>query len=78
MFDYSKLIGLVASLGLSGKDLEKMTGINNATLSKKFRCVIEKSGKRWYFNVNDILQLCKALGIAQCDIGTYFFTLKVQ
>ena len=78
MFDYSKLIGLVASLRLSVVDLEKMTGIDKATLSKKFRCVTEKSGRHWYFNVNDIVKLCKALGIAQCDIGTYFFTLKVQ
>ena len=78
MFDYSKLIGLVASLGLTISQLAEMIDVNVATVSKKLKCFTDASGKDWYFNTKDIVKICAALGIARCDIGDYFFTPKVK
>ena len=70
MFDFSKLIGLMAEKGFSQKKLSQILSMSENSFSRK---IIGKS----YFNSQEIAIICNTLGISAEQVGVYFFTPKV-
>lgn len=70
MFDYSKLIGLMAEKKYSQKRLSQILCISENSFTNKLK------GKS-YFNSQEIATICNTLGITAENVGLYFFTLKV-
>lgn len=67
---YSKLLGKMRECGYTQEKLAAEVGINKATLNVKLK-------NRNSFQQDEILTICRLLGINRCDIGDYFFTVEV-
>lgn len=65
-FDYSKLRGRMVERGVTQAQLAEKIGINKATLSVKLN-------GRYGFVTDEILSICKELGIHTEEISNYFF-----
>ena len=65
-FNYSKLLGKMKECGFTQAKLAATIGINDGTLSAKLN-------NKFYFNGNEIFEICEALSIAMEEIGEYFF-----
>jgi transcriptional regulator with XRE-family HTH domain len=65
-FDYSKLRGRMAERGVTQAQLAEKIGINKATLSVKL------NGRYGFVN-DEIITICKELGIHTDEISRYFF-----
>ena len=70
-FDYSKLLGRLKELGLTQEELAPAIGMSASTLSLK----LNGNG---FFNQDAMEKARIALKFDKSEIGTYFFTLKVQ
>lgn len=70
MFDYSKLIGLMAEKKYSQRRLSQMLCISENSFTNKIK------GKS-SFNSKEIVTICNVLGITTENVGLYFFTPKV-
>lgn len=70
MFDYSKLLGLMAEKGFTKKSLAEAIRMSVNALINKFK-------GRSCFSSEDIASICNVLDISVDRIGYYFFTLKV-
>lgn len=70
-FNYSKLIGRIKEICGTQSNFAKAINISEKSLSNKLN-----NQKRW--RQDQILLACDVLNIANEDIKTYFFTLKVQ
>lgn len=70
-FDYSKLAGKIKEICGTQSNFAKSINISEKSLSNKLN-----NQKRW--RQDQILLACDVLNIADKDIKTYFFTLKVQ
>lgn len=68
-FDYSKLRGRMAERGVTQAQLAEKIGINKATLSVKLN-------GRYAFVTDEVLAICKELGIHNDEISEYFFCSK--
>lgn len=70
-YDYSKLLGRITEkMGTQAKFASAMN-ISERTCSLKLNGKIP-------FKQTEIVQACQVLEIADCDIPSYFFNLKVQ
>lgn len=70
-YDYSKLLGrIMEKMGTQAKFANAMN-ISERTCSLKLNGKIP-------FKQTEIVQACQVLEIADCDIPSYFFNLKVQ
>lgn len=69
-FDYSKLRGLIVEKFGSISKFADRLGVAVQTISAKLCNNLSVTKK-------DILEWSEILGIDQCDIGIYFFTLEV-
>lgn len=70
VFDYRKLRGRIIELYGSQSAFVKAFGSSENTFSRKLNNKIR-------FSVNDIMLMIRLLKIQICDIGDYFFTIKV-
>ena len=68
-YDYSKLIGRMAELGMSKQDMSANMHMSRATLYQKLKST-------WGFSQNEIESGIQALGLDKKDIPLYFFTHK--
>ena len=71
VWDYSKLNGRIKECGFNQTSLAKKVKISISTLS-------EKLNNKYPFTMKEIDAICKTLCISKEEIGTYFFTEKVQ
>lgn len=69
--DYAKLRGRAVEMGLSQKDIAQQIGISGTTYSLKIN-------GRYPFKQSEIQKIVNLLSIPADEIGTYFFTQKVQ
>ena len=70
-FDYSKLHGKIVEVyGSNSKFSKHVLKLSKTSFSKKMNSKVA-------FKQKEILKCCSALNIRTCDIGSYFFTLKV-
>ena len=70
-YDYSKLLGRITEkMGTQAK-------LANAMNISERTCSLKLNGKI-PFKQTEIVQACQVLEIADCDIPSYFFNLKVQ
>ena len=70
-YDYAKLLGRITEkMGTQAKFANAMN-ISERTCSLKLNGKIP-------FKQTEIVQACQVLEIADCDIPSYFFNLKVQ
>lgn len=69
--DYSKLIGRAAELGYTQKALAERIGVSESHFCQKLN-------GNYSFKQKEIRDICDALLIASDEIGTYFFTPKVE
>ena len=69
-FDYSKLLGRIKEFGYTQETFAPHIGMSIATLSAKLNC-------KAYFKQLEIKRICALLEIRICEIGRYFFTIKV-
>lgn len=70
-FDYSKLFGLMRTKNFTQSEIARKIGNSESTLSLKFN-------NKAKFKQCEIATICDVLGIAENEIGSYFFTTKVQ
>lgn len=68
MFDYSNLLGAMATKGITRQDLAEKIG-----LSRTYFCTILKQGKPMTSDV--VYRIAEVLGLE--DLRSYFFTLNV-
>lgn len=66
MYDYSKLLGKIRECGKTLEQLSIDIGINMSTLSGKLHNKSE-------FRQNEMLSICRSLGIDITEIEKYFF-----
>lgn len=66
MSDASKVRGRMAELKISYRDMAKMLNISPATLTSRLK-------NRGDFAVDEIISICKILGIPSEKIKEYFF-----
>lgn len=71
IYDYSKLIGRIAELGMTRNGFADAIGISRTSLYQKLRSVSE-------FTQREIQSAVTVLKLCYEDIPAYFFTLKVQ
>ncbi|MDO5549437.1 MAG: DUF739 family protein [Eubacteriales bacterium] len=69
--DYSKLCGRIREVGLNQKLVAKHVGISESHFCLKL------AGK-YVFKQTEIQKICELLRISADEIGTYFFTPKVE
>ena len=69
-FNYSKLLGKMRENGFTQEKLAKAIGINESTLNTKLN-------NKAYFTSKEICSICGILGIANDEIGNYFYTNRV-
>lgn len=67
MFDYSKLIGLIAEKNYTQKKLCEMINISENSFTNKIK-------GRSNFSSDEIAKICNVLEISTKLVGTYFFT----
>ena len=67
MFNYSKLLGKIRECGYTQEKIAASIQINKATMNAKLN---SRNG----FKQEEILAICRLLGIHRCEIGDYFFT----
>lgn len=70
-FDYAKLIGRIKEYGFTQERLAAEISVSVSTLSFKLN-------NKAFFTQKEIRKICDLLKIERAEIGTYFFTLKVQ
>ena len=70
-FDYSKLRGRIVEKCGDYQTFALKMQMTKGSLSRKLRNHVS-------FQQDDIEMACKILGIPASEIGSYFFTLKVQ
>lgn len=70
MFQFNKLIGLMAENGITQRAAAKKLGISENSFTNKIKC-------RSNFTSEEIASLCELLYIPSNMIGEYFFTPKV-
>ena len=70
-FDYSKLLGRIRECGFTQESLAKHIGIAESSMCLKLN-------NKANFKQPEITLIGEALGIANCEIGVYFFTPKVR
>ena len=68
MFRYHKLLGRMKEMGLSQYQLAQVIGMSESTLNVKLNC-------KSYFKQNEIVRICDALDIDDCEVNSYFFSL---
>ena len=68
-FDYSKLRGKMAERGVTQAQLAEKIGINKCTLNVKMN-------GQYAFGNDEIISICKVLGIPHVEISKYFFCPK--
>ena len=68
-FDYSKLRGKMAERGVTQAQLAEKIGINKCTLNVKMN-------GQYAFGNDEIIAICKVLGIPHVEISKYFFCPK--
>lgn len=71
LFDYAKLDGRITEKCRTRKAFAQRLGVTEATLSRKMNC-------EGYFTQPEIDKSAGILEISQDQIGTYFFTMRVQ
>ena len=71
VFDYSELLGKIKARGFTQETLAKHIGMANSSMSLKLN-------NKAYFRFLEMVAICEALGIALCNIGSYFFVEKVR
>lgn len=71
VYDYSKLLGRIT------EKMGTQTKFANAMNISERTCSLKLNGKI-PFKQTEIVQACQVLEIADCDIPSYFFNLKVQ
>lgn len=69
-FNYTKLYGRMAELGISKEKLAQMIGMSRSSLYKKLISSRE-------FTQSEIIQCAEILNISLLDIPEYFFTVNV-
>ena len=69
--DYSKLIGRAAEMGYTQKALAERIGVSESHFCQKLN-------GNYSFKQKEIRDICETLLIASDEIGTYFFTPKVE
>lgn len=69
-YNYMKMLGRMAELGISKEKLSKEIGIGRTSLYKKLKSETE-------FTQDEIKACVKILNLSDEDIPTYFFTAKV-
>lgn len=70
-FNYSKLHGKIIEVyGTNSKFSKLVLKLSKNSFSKKMN-------NKTSFSQKEIIKCCSALNIRTCDIGSYFFTLKV-
>lgn len=70
-FNYAKLYGRMAELGISKEKLAQMIGMSRSSLYKKLISSRE-------FTQSEIIQCAEILNISPLDIPEYFFTVNVE
>ena len=70
-FDYSKLLGRIKEFGYTQEGVAEAIGISKTTMSLKLN-------NKAAFTQPEVEKIRKALGIADEEIGAYFFTQRVQ
>lgn len=70
VFDYSKLLGLMAEKNFTQKKLCEVIGISENSFTNKLK-------GRSNFASDEIVKICNTLGISTESVGKYFFTPKV-
>lgn len=70
MFDYSKLIGLIAERNFTQKKLCENINISENSFTNKIK-------GRSNFSSDEIAKICNVLEISNNQVGLYFFTPKV-
>lgn len=70
-YDFSKLLGRIREKGYTQEAVASVISRNPCTFSQK----INNKGT---FNATEIAEICGFLEIGTAEIGTYFFTPKVQ
>ena len=70
-FDYAKLLGRIRECGFTQETLARHIGI-----AKSSMCL--KLNNKANFSHPEVFLICEALNIEICEIGVYFFTLKVR
>lgn len=70
-FNYSKLLGRIRERGLTQEKIAQSIGISVATMSQKLN-------NKAYFYQPEIEKICELLAIDDGEVGTYFFTQKVE
>lgn len=69
--NYSKLIGRAAEMGLNQKTLAEKIGVSESHFCQKIN-------GNYSFKQKEICAICEVLQIAPGEIGSYFFTPKVE
>ncbi|CAK1254609.1 MULTISPECIES: DUF739 family protein [Fructobacillus] len=69
-FNYERLYGRMKSKGFNQSSLARKIGISAGTMTNKL--------KGQPFKQDEILNICNVLDIADEDMSSYFFTIKVQ
>lgn len=69
-YNYMKMLGRMAEVGISRESLSKKMGISRTSLYKKLKSETE-------FTQDEIKSCAKILRLSDTDIPEYFFTPKV-
>ena len=70
-FEYPKLLGRIKEYGFTQETLAKHIGIAESSMCLKLN-------NKAKFRYIEIYLIAEALKIECCEIGVYFFTLKVR